>query len=377
MQKRSSSPVWQPPTSGPGALRRPPATGLPPGYRPGRQLPRQRPEGTRLTDLSVLGLLAAGSLAVARARSAWAAGGRDIRMRLAAAGAAGLLVAGAIAGVATMAGPSFLALGANGPGGPSTAATTQGQLQLPLLPPIPLPANLPDINLSGLVPSFVPPPPPPSPPPPPASPPPSANNPDNAPSSSTVADARLGSIPYYSSPGGAQEGTVPGSNVLGQTESFLVVDSQPGWYHVELPIKPDGSTGWIRSSDVTTRTDTYAIVVHQASFKLNLYDNGSLIHTYTVAVGAPSTPTPDGNYYVLVSQAYNGAPYAVGIFGLSVFSTVLQGWAGGGEIGIHGWQDTSILGTRASHGCVRMSGADFQELYNTVPMGTPVQIDAQ
>ncbi|HLI55810.1 MAG TPA: L,D-transpeptidase, partial [Actinomycetota bacterium] len=256
---------------------------------------------------------------------------------------------------------------------------SQGALQLPLLPPIPLPAGMPDINLSTLLPNLAPSPPaPPSAPqgtPAQAAPPPS--NPDNAPASSTVADAAVGTVPYYGSPGGGQEGTLPGHNVLGETESFLVVGSQPGWYDVEIPVKPNGSTAWIRSSAVTTRADPYAIVVHQGSFTLNLYENGSLLHSYRVAVGAPSTPTPNGNFYVLVSQAYNQAPYAVGIFGLSVFSNVLQDWAGGGEIGIHGWQDTSVLGHQASHGCVRMSGADFQVLYNSVPLGTPVAIEAQ
>lgn len=381
MQKRSSAPVWQPPTSGPGAVSRPGAGGSSrsagqPAYRPGSGGARR---STELTDLSVLGLLATGSLMVDRARRAWAVGGRQMRFRLAAAGTAGLLVAGGVAGAAAMGGPSFLAAGAGGVGGPSAAATTQGTLQLPLLPPIPLPANLPDINLSGLIPNPNPVAPPAATPAVPAQPAvstPPANNPDNAPASSIVADAASSHVPYFSSPGGSQVGTMSGSNVLGQTESFLVVGQQSGWYQVDLPIKPNGSTGWIRASDVTTRTDTWAIVVHQSQFKLNLYNNGQLVHDYTVAVGAPSTPTPNGSFYVLVSQAYNHAPYAVGIFGLSVFSDVLQDWAGGGEIGIHGWQDTSVLGHQASHGCVRMSGADFQTLYNDVPMGTPVQIDA-
>ncbi|MGH2718333.1 MAG: hypothetical protein ACRDJU_07120, partial [Actinomycetota bacterium] len=231
MQKRSPSSVWQPPASGPGALKRPPATGsVGAGARPGHP-PRAAGarRSTDLTDLSVLGLLAAASLAIQHLRQSWAGGGPSMRLRLAAAGTAGLLVAG-VAGVATMAGPSFLALGSTGAGGPSAAATTQGSLQLPLLPPIPLPANLPDINLSNILPNLTPTVPPaavPAAPPAPATP--AANNPDGAPASSIVADAIGGSVPYFSSAGGSQEGSISGTNVLGQTESFLVIGQQSGW----------------------------------------------------------------------------------------------------------------------------------------------------
>ncbi len=32
------------------------------------------------------------------------------------------------------------------------------------------------------------------------------------------------------------------------------------------------------------------------------------------------------------------------------------------------------MGTRASHGCVRMAPADFAKLLHSVPLGTPVDI---
>jgi len=92
-----------------------------------------------------------------------------------------------------------------------------------------------------------------------------------------------------------------------------------------------------------------------------------------VAVGAPSTPTPLGHFYVWASEDY-GAPYTPGIFALSAFSPVLENWPGGGRTGIHGWTDTSILGRAASHGCVRMAPSDFAQLLHTVPLGTPVDL---
>jgi lipoprotein-anchoring transpeptidase ErfK/SrfK len=206
---------------------------------------------------------------------------------------------------------------------------------------------------------------PPPPPPPPEVPP-----------TSLVADALGSSVAVYANPtGGPVVNHIAGSNIEGQREAFLVTDnSVPGWYQVELPVKPNGTTGWIQASSVSTRTSTYFIKVHQSQFKLDLFNNGTLQQSFTVAVGAPSTPTPNGKFFVWASQDWNSAPYAVGIFALSGFSPVLDNWPGGGRTGIHGWQDTSILGSRASHGCVRMGPADFARLLHTVPLGTPVEI---
>jgi lipoprotein-anchoring transpeptidase ErfK/SrfK len=40
--------------------------------------------------------------------------------------------------------------------------------------------------------------------------------------------------------------------------------------------------------------------------------------------------------------------------------------------GIHGTDDISSLGTAASHGCIRMSILEVIELYNLVPLHTPI-----
>jgi lipoprotein-anchoring transpeptidase ErfK/SrfK len=42
--------------------------------------------------------------------------------------------------------------------------------------------------------------------------------------------------------------------------------------------------------------------------------------------------------------------------------------------GIHGTEETSSLGSAASHGCVRMAIPDVEELYDRVEVGTPIYI---
>lgn len=196
------------------------------------------------------------------------------------------------------------------------------------------------------------------------------------PTVSLVADVSAKTIPVYGAPAvGKVLADVPDVNMLGQTEALLVTDgSVPGWYEVELPVKPNGSQGWVQASDVTVRQDPYYIRVYQSRFRLELYRGGVLQKAFPVAVGAASTPTPYGHFFVWASQHFAGPPYTPGIFALSAFSTVLENWPGGGRTGIHGWTDTSIIGTRASHGCVRLRPVDFAQLLDTVPLGTPVDI---
>ena len=43
-------------------------------------------------------------------------------------------------------------------------------------------------------------------------------------------------------------------------------------------------------------------------------------------------------------------------------------------VGIHGTAEDWSIGTRASHGCIRMHVSDVIDLYPRVPVGTPVLI---
>ena len=45
-----------------------------------------------------------------------------------------------------------------------------------------------------------------------------------------------------------------------------------------------------------------------------------------------------------------------------------------GGAGIHGTEDVGSLGSNASHGCIRMSIPDVEELFDRVEIGNPVFI---
>lgn len=204
------------------------------------------------------------------------------------------------------------------------------------------------------------------------------------PGSSLVAEAAVASVPIYSSPDATAKATtdLTNPNPNGAPLVFLVDKPQGDWYHVYLPIRPNGSTGWVKASDVTTAINPYRIVVSSAKYQLTLYKDGDqVVDQFKIGVGRDQYPTPGGVFYIkelLKPPNPNGAygPYA---YGLSGFSDVkeLANFAGGeGTIGIHGTDDPSSIGNSISHGCIRLNNADITKLAEILPLGTPVDIES-
>lgn len=149
--------------------------------------------------------------------------------------------------------------------------------------------------------------------------------------------------------------------------------SHAEWFKISLAIHPNGSYGWVRATLVDVHPITKQIVVSVGARTLSLYNGARLLLRTRVAVGRPATPTPLGHFYVQAgyrpAESYLGA-YA---FETSAYSK-LSDWPGGGIVGIHGWNDPSVLGKAASHGCIRLSNTAIRALSHLVPPGTPITI---
>jgi len=166
----------------------------------------------------------------------------------------------------------------------------------------------------------------------------------------------------------------------------LVVQVVPGsagspdgqWLEVLLPVEPNGTTGWVRTSEVRLSSTPYRIYVDRASYSLQVYNQGELWIDTTIAVGTGDTPTPVGDFYLLelLKPPNPNGDYGPYAFGLSGFSEVLDGFAGADTavIGIHGTNNPSALGTDVSHGCIRVENSVITEIATAVPLGTPVTI---
>jgi lipoprotein-anchoring transpeptidase ErfK/SrfK len=163
-------------------------------------------------------------------------------------------------------------------------------------------------------------------------------------------------------------------NLIGQDTPFLVLDSQPGWWRVQLPVAPNGTTGWVSTDQVATSTVGDFILATLSTYRLDHYRDGKLVDSFPIGVGVPATPTPTGTFYVWAIQDAPGPPYDPVILGLSAHSPTLSNWPYGGIVGVHGWADTSVEGKQISNGCLRMKPADVSKLEQNLPLGTPIQI---
>lgn len=150
------------------------------------------------------------------------------------------------------------------------------------------------------------------------------------------------------------------------------------WLEVLLPVQPNGTTGWIRSDEVSLSSNPYRIEIDRSTFTLRVYELSELWLQTTIAVGTGDTPTPVGDFYLkelLAPPDPNGVygPYA---FGLSGFSEVLESFGGADTaiIGLHGTNQPEALGTNVSSGCIRLENAVIEQLAQTLPLGTPVLI---
>lgn len=197
----------------------------------------------------------------------------------------------------------------------------------------------------------------------------------HAPAASTVAAARAPSVPVHGSPDGPVTTTLTNPQPSGAPLVFLVVAQQDGWVQVQLAQRPNGSTGWVQERAVSLSSDPYAIVVTTATNTLDLYRDGEVVHSYPVATGTGGTPTPTGRFALTELLAPTNAGYGPYAYGTTAFSDVLNSFGGGpGQIGLHGTDDSSSIGTDSSHGCIRMHNADITALAKLLPLGTPIQV---
>ena len=180
-------------------------------------------------------------------------------------------------------------------------------------------------------------------------------------------------LPLYAKPGGRPFGTI-GPHQMGETW-LPVVDRRGGWSRVLLPSRPNGSTGWVRTDQVERRTSPYLVRVHLASRTLELFHEGTDVGSWTVATGRPETPTPTGRTFLLGSITDENQSFSPVILPLGAHSDTLDTYGGGpGTVAIHGWPDSGVFGTAASHGCIRVPD-DALDRLTRVPLGTLVIVD--
>jgi lipoprotein-anchoring transpeptidase ErfK/SrfK len=127
------------------------------------------------------------------------------------------------------------------------------------------------------------------------------------------------------------------------------------------------------------------LIVNRGAFKLTLYKNLKLAKTYGIAVGQAGLETPAGLYTIqnkavnpawhVPNSAWAGDLAGKVISGDDPSNPIKARWLGVYDgVGVHGTSDDGSIGSAASHGCIRMHIPDVEELYDQVPVGSPIYI---
>lgn len=121
------------------------------------------------------------------------------------------------------------------------------------------------------------------------------------------------------------------------------------------------------------------VLVSLVDRKLAVIDNGVVIATFQVAVGARVSPSPTGEF-TIVSRVTNPTYYHRGTViptgkdnpvGTRWVGLTLKGY------GIHGTNAPGSIGRAASHGCIRLRNRDMERLFTMLRVGDRVQIHGE
>jgi lipoprotein-anchoring transpeptidase ErfK/SrfK len=193
-----------------------------------------------------------------------------------------------------------------------------------------------------------------------------------------VAQLRRGTA-LHATPGGRVLAKLAVKTEFGSSAAMWVVRHSGRWLGVVSPAAGNNQVGWIPASVASLSRVDWELKVSLSARRLTVLDHGRVMQRYTVAVGAPTAPTPTGRFAV-TDRLLTGdpaGPYGCCILALSAKAPhAIQDWSGGNRIAIHSTPETQTIGEAASHGCVRLTLAEGKWLVNHIPLGTPTVISS-
>ena len=188
-------------------------------------------------------------------------------------------------------------------------------------------------------------------------------------------------VALRASPGGRVLGFVDDTTEFGSPETLSPTGEQRGrWIAVRHTSLGNTRVAWIDVDGAGTvfGPRRVRIEVDLSTRELRVVTRERALRRMQVAVGAPDSPTPPGEYYVTdkLRGADFGEFYGCCILALSGRQPNLpRGWSGGDRLAIHG-SPTPTWGQNVSNGCFHAREADLRYLLRTVPLGTVVTVRA-
>jgi lipoprotein-anchoring transpeptidase ErfK/SrfK len=186
-------------------------------------------------------------------------------------------------------------------------------------------------------------------------------------------------VSLYDQPWGRVIGSIDRTTEFGSPEVLPMVMERKFWVgvrHTSL----GNRIAWIKAQPnaFIVREQPVLLEVDLSERQLTVKAGRARLRQISVAIGAPETPTPPGDYYVTdkLRGADFGAFYGCCILALSGTQPNLpEGWSGGDRLAIHG-SPTPTWGQNVSNGCFHAREADLRYLLKTVPLGTVVTVRA-
>jgi hypothetical protein len=162
------------------------------------------------------------------------------------------------------------------------------------------------------------------------------------------------------------------------TEALLRLD---GSRDLRIPVQP--VRPHVSLFSLTRHYSTY-ILVSRETYTLRLYKRLKLVKTYRIAVGRAGLETPAGEYTINDKQVNPSWHVPLSSWAGDLAGRVIPPgpddpikarWMGFYDgAGIHGTDETWSIGSAASHGCIRMTIPDVEDLYPRVPLDTPIYV---
>lgn len=180
-------------------------------------------------------------------------------------------------------------------------------------------------------------------------------------------------------PGGEIVGRVGDTTEFGSPEVLSPTGRRRGsWAAVRHTSLGNSRVAWVNTekAPLLMRPSRLELEVDLSRRELILLSDGVRKRRMSIAIGAPDTPTPPGEYYVTdkLPGADFGSYYGCCILALSGHQPNLpQGWSGGDRLAIHG-SPTPTWGQNVSNGCLHAREADLRYLLKIVPLGTTVSV---
>jgi len=179
---------------------------------------------------------------------------------------------------------------------------------------------------------------------------------------------------------GTAVGRVRPQTYYGLRDLVLVLETRRSQQGMWARVRYSGQgrrTGWISAAALTTpQLVRTRLVINRGRTQVRLFRSGRLVFKARAGVGARSSPTPRGKFFIRerLRPRRRDTIYGPLAFGLSTYSRYRTDWPGGGQVGLHGTNQPGLIPGRISNGCIRLRNAEILRLGRLMPVGTPVLI---